>query len=536
METLIYLFGSMMVFNYHCFDRIVINSYLSMLSHTGSIVYFFQQVKGVSCITPNVLSARTKYYQSWVEAFAKNHDIPIMWAEKGVRKDQFARQYLKKMGRSNKSRVYLVLKSMEQETTFRSVEPKFPNGDPNYRIIKKTRKPFTHYYFYLTDETLGPMSLRVGSYLPFKVTSYLNGHNFIERELTRLGVNFRKKENAIVFSSDPQSVQDACDRLTPEIIQGRLDYWIYVLGPKFSKHERAGMNLRRFHAINQIEYCQNMVFKRNFPIRRLFLRSCELGLITLTADKIINIFGHRVTRRFNGKLQTVFDQVYQGRHVLRSYYKKSFVKQYEKFRTLLRMEVVSNNVYDLAIKKSLVNLPLVREASLKILDRFADTQAFSLNAHFDFPMIEQLAKAVNIGKTRVAGIKIHDARMVRLMETLMRLSVEINGWTSRMIHDEILKKHDDRDYSINQLRYDIRKMKAHGLVERNGKRYSYRLTKKGKKVSTLFVLFHKRIFGPLANSLFKYKPDDKFIHESTLEKAYHEADSSIDKIIDLLAA
>jgi hypothetical protein len=31
------------------------------------------------------------------------------------------------------------LKSMEQGNTFRSVEPKYPTKDPDYRIVKKSR-------------------------------------------------------------------------------------------------------------------------------------------------------------------------------------------------------------------------------------------------------------------------------------------------------------------------------------------------------------------------------------------------------------
>ena len=46
------------------------------------------------------------------------------------------------------------------------------------------------------------------------------------------------------------------------------------------------MNLRRFYAVNQIEYCRNFIFKRHFPIHRIFERSCEIGLWRLTADKI----------------------------------------------------------------------------------------------------------------------------------------------------------------------------------------------------------------------------------------------------------
>jgi hypothetical protein len=54
------------------------------------------------------------------------------------------------------------------------------------------------------------------------------------------------------------------------------------------------------------------VFKRNFPIHKLFERSCELGLWRLTADKIGAIFGTRINRRYRGKLATVIDQIEHG--------------------------------------------------------------------------------------------------------------------------------------------------------------------------------------------------------------------------------
>jgi hypothetical protein len=84
--------------------------------------------------------------------------------------------------------------------------------------------------------------------------------------------------------------QAAADRLSPDIIRKRLDYWTLILGPKFSAKERKQLNLSRFYAISQIEYCRNFVFKRNFPIHKLFERSCELGMWRLIADKIASIF------------------------------------------------------------------------------------------------------------------------------------------------------------------------------------------------------------------------------------------------------
>jgi len=81
---------------------------------------------------------------------------------------------------------------MELGPSFRSAVPRFPVTDPNYRILARQRSRYTHYYFYIRDEVLGPIALCVGSFQPFSVTYYLNGHHFIERELLRAGVRFVK--------------------------------------------------------------------------------------------------------------------------------------------------------------------------------------------------------------------------------------------------------------------------------------------------------------------------------------------------------
>ena len=66
--------------------------------------------------------------------------------------------------------------------------------------------------------------------------------------------------------------------------------------------------------------------------------------------------------------------------------------------------------------------------------------------------------------------------------------------------------------------------------------YAYRLTAKGVQVALLFLLFHKRLCGPLANSHFHHKPDPEHRPNSKLEAACHKADKAIENIVDLLAA
>jgi len=90
----------------------------------------------------------------------------------------------------------------------------------------------------------------------------------------------------------------------------------------------------------------------------------------------------------------------------------------------------------------------------------------------DEPLFQKMALPVTSGKAKIAGIKIHDTRMMRGMEVLLHGGTQLNGWRTADIQQAILASFGlaaDR-YTLNQLRYDLRKIKAHGLLERNGKR------------------------------------------------------------------
>jgi len=538
MDVFTKLFGEFLVFVYHCFDRIVIHGYLTALSRPELVVHFFRDIVGVAEVSKEVLSQRTNDYQRWVEAYARNHSIPIEWAEKGVRKEDHVLPWLHRMARRDAYGVYFIFKSMEQGPTYRVSLPKYPSKDPHYRILAHQRSRFTHYYFYIRDEVLGPMVLLVASFFPFRTAYYLNGHSFIEQELRRAGIGFRKHDNAFLAVADPAALQAAADRLSPDIIRRRLDYWTLILGPKFSKKERAQLNLSRLYAISQIEYCRNFIFKRHFPIHKLFERSCELGLWRLGADKIAAIFGTRLNRRMRGKLATVIDQIEHGHHAFRAYFKSAFLKQYEKFSTFLRNELVSNNLNDFGLRKGLDHLNAVRTTFRAITDRFAGFQAEWLNSHVDFPLLQRLAHPITVGAVRYPGLKIHEARVVRLFEVLLHGGPQVGGWTARQIHHAVLTTFDlsEKTYGLNQLRYDLRKLKGHGLIERDGSRYAYRLTQKGIQVALLFLFFHKRLCGPLANSRFHHQPDPQHRPNSRLEAAYHRADTAIQRVVDLVAA
>src|SRR5215471_21405301 len=125
METFRKLFASLLVFVYHCFDRVVIQGYLPLLTRPEHIVHFSRDVHDIHPITKPVLRQRTEDYRHWVEAFARNHHIPLQWPEKdmkkkGLRQEDYARPYLLAMERRRRFGVYFIFKTMEPGPNFRS--------------------------------------------------------------------------------------------------------------------------------------------------------------------------------------------------------------------------------------------------------------------------------------------------------------------------------------------------------------------------------------------------------------------------------
>jgi hypothetical protein len=234
--------------------------------------------------------------------------------------------------------------------------------------------------------------------------------------------------------------------LSPAIILKRGGYWTLILGPKFSKKERGQMNLSRFYAIPQIEYCRNFIFKRHFPIHKIFERSCEIGLWRLTANRISEIFVIRLNKRLRGKLATKSSIRWStANHVFRAYWK---------------------------------------------------TPSSSSTVNFAF--LQRLALPVSIGAVRYPGIKIPDTGIIRLLEMLLNGGKTVGGWTAKQIHQAVLTSFQlsATAYGLNQRRYDLRKLKGHGPLERDGSHYAYQLTPKGLQVAPLFLFFTSDSVAP----------------------------------------
>jgi hypothetical protein len=161
--------------------------------------------------------------------------------------------------------------------------------------------------------------------------------------------------------SDPQTLQKLADSLTANDLITCGHKWLTRFTPFFTSEERkqAGVQHRLFFA--QVETCDNLIFCRRAAVDALEQRLLDANRTIGQPNKLTVIFGRRITRRHGGKLQTVIEDLNLPNPVIRSHYRKGFLKQYVRDRFLLRTESATNNIYtDYGIGKAVENLAPLR--------------------------------------------------------------------------------------------------------------------------------------------------------------------------------
>ncbi len=104
-------------------------------------------------------------------------------------------------------------------------------------------------------------------------------------------------------------------------------------------------------------------------------------------------------------------------------------------------------------------------------DRYLTQQSELLDSTLDTGALAELARPILVGRRRLPGIKLHDDRVIRLLDTLLYNGGLLADWTSGDAHARLLERHrlKESDSTISQLRYDLRKLRAHGLAQRMGR-------------------------------------------------------------------
>jgi hypothetical protein len=520
-------------FHYRCLDRMLLNATIQPFQQPERVMGFFWSYRQIYPVSRKVLRDIASQYHYWVQHASRKWGAPILEAPEEERRDQFVGPYFH---RAQPDQIVAILKAREPARILLSIgKSAVEQGHLLYK-----RRWVDQYNFYIYDRAWGRMFVRLCPYFPFPARVYLNQHYWLAQRLEQREIGFVPCANAFLRCRDPQQLQQLADSLQPQDITRCGQRWLTYLVPFFTARERrqAGVQHRLFFA--QVEYCDNLIFKRRAALDRLGERLLDANRSIGRPDSLSLIFGRRITQRHRGKLQTVIEDMHLGNPVLRAHYGNGFAKQYVRDDRLLRTELATNNVLDYGVNKAVGNLPQLRERASAILDRYLDAQQDILETFVDRGQLRRLSQPTATKKgRRIPGLKLDHPRQLALMQALVRFTHLAAGgtFTTRELHPPVAQALGlaSAQYKLTSLRYELSKLRGKGLVEKVPHSHRYRLLPEGYRLCVVYLKLFEKIYAPLTTGLLKPFPADARLPRdkiAQLDRLYLAVTQALDKLLE----
>ena len=381
------------------------------------------------------------------------------------------------------------------------------------------------------DADFGPFFIKFSSYFPYTAKLCINGNEWAKRQAGKAGIAFTALDNGFAACADPARSRKICDRLDAAKIDALLRKWPRLLPHPFTAADRAA-GYRYDLSIPRAEFSLTQMLDRPLSGRVLFEQVIRDNLDLGRPDKVGLIFDRRIIgkgpRATPGRFRTrvLTEGVTPSLHVD---YKHTMIKQYHKEGRALRTETTINNTRDFGIGKRLTNLPALCEVGFTANRRLLGVQRIS----HDPAQGRETFAAVNdpvttTAGTRIAGLRFADPRAHALLHALLVFRLLPDGFANRDIRG-LAAQLLGQPLSAGQVTYDLRRLRAHGLITRAPHSHRYRVTDTGMRDALFLTRAHDRLLrtglaqltepepGPLQTASRTYqKAVDKLAEESGL--------------------
>jgi hypothetical protein len=467
-----------------CYDRVIVSGTAGKFGYNvGMTTYFYE--KGYRIFDfAKIFTPITEAIKENAERIAKENGIKIEYIRKSgaFRKDDRIAEIIKERG-SHEGLVH-IFSALEMSSTYtpwhdKSTGKTFFNNDQTKCL---------HYYFYFIDRELGLCFMKVPTIAPFRTTIYFNGHNLLESKLKKQNINYEKTDNAFTFISDFAEAQIISDKIKVEDIHSVFDIYTSRYCPL-----PAEWQLHWNYTIQQVEYSTDIVFKNVESLKPIYDNIIKTAMHTVTPDNIANFLGKRFSVLFEGEVGSKYNKRILGTRIKHQMGEIS-VKIYDKFGSVLRIEVTSNDVSKLKTFREVIKRDGTTEtkmASVKksIYSLFVLTQIFKNAARrylefissFDDPSdglkkLDKVVEPVTDNNRNYKGFNFFSKGDEKILLAVSDGKFTLKGITNKELRKMLPEK------TSGQLSRILKRLRLHGLIKKVGKTYKYYLTVLGRQI------------------------------------------------------
>jgi len=483
-------------FEVECIDRMYLNVWVPRLAYGGGVAGFFVGHRGNRYASTALMDPMSKAFVADIHDFVATRGLELVGFAKGQRKDELTQQFL--AGFPAAEGVLYVGRAQEKSGVWRTQRRHNPATGGSYAWLVRATAFINFFYFYCVDADFGPFFIKFSTYFPFTAKICINGNEWAKRQAAKAGIGFEALDNGFAAVDDVDRLQAICDSLGPGHIEALLRKWLKILPNPFTTADEAA-GYRYELSVLQAEFSLTQMLDRPVSGRIFFEQVLHENLDIGRPDQIGLVFDRRIIRKGHhptpGRFRTrvITDGVVPSLHID---YKNSKIKQYHKEGRALRTETTINDTRDFGLSKRLTNLAALRQIGFPANRRLLGVQRISHDpVRGAQAFLDLTAPLVGNDGTRIPGLRFGDVRVHALLQALLVHRLLPHGFTNRDLRILIapLLGKTPEDITAGKMTYDLRRLRAHGLIQRIPKTRRYQVTDIGLQDALLFTHAHDHL-------------------------------------------
>jgi hypothetical protein len=391
---------------------------------------------------------------------------------------------------------------------FRTLEPCMTfeyhrSSDRRERGLRLVPGKCLHLYKYYLHPLFGFMGARLQTWFPFNVQIWINGREWLARDLTRRGrTDFRRDDNCFTQLGDPKLAQRLMDRQLTLRWPLVLDRIARDLNPLHNETFKSWPQSYYWSAY-QSEWATDLLFRDPASLASIYPPLVRHAMLHFHSPDVMRFLGRKVHGNFTGQVITSFKRRPEGVRV-KHWVNGNSIKMYDKAGNILRIETTVANPKDFKVlrphhnrpkgrlewrplRKGVADLHRRSQVSNRANARYLDALATVEDSTPLHEILDAVSRPTSYHGRQVRALRIGDAADINLLQAITRGEFAVAGFRNRDLRPILQpRRQSGRDLARRlaaRVGRQIRLLRAHGLVRKVPKSHRYLLTDKGHQLA-----------------------------------------------------
>jgi hypothetical protein len=362
------------------------------------------------------------------------------------------------------------------------------------------------------------MHVRFQTWFPFTIQVYINGKEYVKKQLEKENIQFTSYDNSITFVSDLDRAQEIANQFIKKKWTKVFDHFARQVNGFLPRVEEIFNQHGYYWFIEQCEYASDVLFKNRKTLEMVFPYFVEYASLCQMGENIFTFFGRKAHLHCKG--EAVSDRKHYWNQGFRVKFTldKNSLKFYDK-SNVLRIETTINNAAAFKILnpnpqgkkkwvpmgKNISNMYRYAEVTKKCNERYLDSlSAINQINNFD-KAVERLChpKKAKLSKNsanerQYSALNPLKEFNFKAFNAIMNGAYVMKGFSTKQLTDALIALNafkKEQTFNIQKLKAKvgrfIAQLRAHKIVTKLPKTHRYRVTRTGLEIISRIVMFQK---------------------------------------------